>query len=291
MREASFDLDVLAQTESVFALSNGSIGWRRNLDESEPHGLPGSYLNGVFEERPLLYAENGYGYPESGQTIINVTNGKLIRFLVNDEPFDVRYGLLRSHERSLDFRTGTLTCQTEWVFPAGCVVTITYTLMVFLVQRAVAAICYEVEPVDQTTRVEVESELVANEQLPDPGGDPRVAALLESPLVEQADSARGARTVLVHSTRQNGLIVAAVIDHVVDEPPRTKVRSESFPHMGWMTFSSTLEPGQRLIKVCCVQLVRFPVAARGPRPGRRGVGRCDADRMEPVARRAAHLSE
>ncbi len=42
--------------------------------------------------RPLPYAEAGYGYPESGQAIVNVTNGKLMRLLVDDEPFDVRYG-------------------------------------------------------------------------------------------------------------------------------------------------------------------------------------------------------
>jgi alpha,alpha-trehalose phosphorylase len=106
LRETGLDLDVLAQTESVFALSNGHIGWRGNLDEGEPYGLPGSYLNGVFEIRPLPYAERGYGNPESGQTIINVTNGKVMRLLVNDEPFDVRYGELRSHERCLDFRAG-----------------------------------------------------------------------------------------------------------------------------------------------------------------------------------------
>jgi alpha,alpha-trehalose phosphorylase len=57
LRETGLDLDVLAQTESVFALSNGHIGWRGNLDEGEPHGFPGSYLNGVFEIRPLPYAE------------------------------------------------------------------------------------------------------------------------------------------------------------------------------------------------------------------------------------------
>ena len=108
LRATDLDVAVLAQTESVFALSNGHIGWRGNLDEGEPYGLPGSYLNGVYEIRPLPYAERGYGNPESGQTIINVTNGKVIRLLVNDEPFDVRYGELRSHERCLDFRAGVL---------------------------------------------------------------------------------------------------------------------------------------------------------------------------------------
>ncbi len=89
--ESELNLDVLAQSESVFALSNGHIGLRGNLDEGEPHGLPGTYLNSLYELRPLPYAEAGYGYPESGQTIINVTNGKLIRLLDGD-PFDVSYG-------------------------------------------------------------------------------------------------------------------------------------------------------------------------------------------------------
>jgi alpha,alpha-trehalose phosphorylase len=94
LRETELDLDVLAQSDSVFALSNGHIGWRANLDEGEAHGLPGSYLNGMHELRPLPYAEAGYGYPEASQSVINVTNGKLIRLLVDDEPFDVRYGTL-----------------------------------------------------------------------------------------------------------------------------------------------------------------------------------------------------
>ncbi|MFD0070392.1 hypothetical protein, partial [Streptomyces sp. NPDC127574] len=63
LHESGLQLDMLAQSESVFALSNGHIGWRGNLDEGEPHGLPGSYLNGVHELRPLPYAEAGYGYP------------------------------------------------------------------------------------------------------------------------------------------------------------------------------------------------------------------------------------
>jgi len=45
--------DARGDGEFVSALSNGHVGWRPNLDEGEPHGLPGSYLNGVYEERPL----------------------------------------------------------------------------------------------------------------------------------------------------------------------------------------------------------------------------------------------
>src|SRR6266849_6089713 len=114
VRETGLHLDTLAQTESLFALSNGHIGLRGNLDEGEPFGLPGTYLNSLFEVRPLPYAEAGYGYPEVGQTVINVTNGKVIRLLVNDEPFDIRYGTVHSHTRTLDMRAGTLTREVVW---------------------------------------------------------------------------------------------------------------------------------------------------------------------------------
>ena len=118
--ETTLDLDLLAQSESVFALSNGHIGMRGNLDEGEPHGLPGTYLNSVYELRPLPYAEAAYGDPESGETVVNVTNGKLIRLLVDDEPFDVRYGQLLSHRRVLDLRGRTAVAERRVAEPEGC---------------------------------------------------------------------------------------------------------------------------------------------------------------------------
>ncbi|HEX9034425.1 MAG TPA: family 65 glycosyl hydrolase, partial [Streptosporangiaceae bacterium] len=84
LRETTFDPELIAQTESLFALSNGHLGWRGNLDEGDPHVLPGSYLNGVYESHPLPYAETSYGMPESGQTLLNVIDGKVIRLFVDD---------------------------------------------------------------------------------------------------------------------------------------------------------------------------------------------------------------
>src|SRR5215471_267842 len=180
LREKGLHFGALAQTESVFALSNGHIGLRGNLDEGEPHGLPGTYLNSFYELRPLPYAEGGYAYPESGQTVINVTNGKLIRLLVDDEPFDIRYGTLHSHERVMDLRAGTLTRQVDWSSPAGARIKVTSVRMVSLTQRAIAAISYTVEPTDAKLRLVVMSEIVANEELPRRGKDPRLSAVLEN---------------------------------------------------------------------------------------------------------------
>ncbi|MGW5372513.1 glycoside hydrolase family 65 protein [Streptomyces sp. NPDC004009] len=246
VRETELNLDVLAQSESVFALSNGHVGWRGNLDEGEPHGLPGSYLNGVHELHPLPYAEAGYGYPESGQTVINVTNGKIIRLLVDDEPFDLRYGRLVRHERVLDLRRGVLERTCEWTSPAGSTVRVRSTRLVSLTQRAVAAVAYEVEAVGSRSRVVIQSELVANEQLPGANGDPRAAMALQSPLEQEDGFASGERLRLVHRTRRSGLRVAVAADHVVTGPERTTTRSEADIDVARLTVTSVLEPGQTL---------------------------------------------
>jgi alpha,alpha-trehalose phosphorylase len=244
--ETELHLDVLPQSESVFALGNGHVGWRGNLDEGEPHGLPGSYLNGVYEVRPLPYAEAGYGYPESGQSVIDVTNGKVLRLLVDDEPFDLRYGRVDSHERVLDFRTGLLTRTVDWTSPAGARVVVRSTRLVSLTQRAIAAVEYQVEPVGAEARIVVQSELVANEQLPSAGNDPRVAAALESPLVPEEHHGHDSHLRLVHRTRRSGLRVATAAAHVVQGPRRTRTDVEAGPDLARFTVVSRLRPGERL---------------------------------------------
>jgi alpha,alpha-trehalose phosphorylase len=248
VRENRLDLEVLAQTESIFALSNGHIGLRGNLDEGEPYGLPGSYLNGVYELRPLPYAEAGYGYPESGQALINVTNGKVLRLLVDDEPFDVRYGHLETHERVLDLRAGTLSRFVDWTSSAGQRIRLRSTRLVSLTQRAIAVIRYEVEAVDAPARVVVQSELLANEPMPMPGRDPRVAAALRSPLVSEDHGWRAEAAVeLVHRTAQSGLTLAAAMDHEVTGPEDIHVTGESEPDAGRVTITTRLAPGERLL--------------------------------------------
>jgi alpha,alpha-trehalose phosphorylase len=254
VRETGLDLDVLAQSESVFALSNGHIGLRGNLDEGEPNGLPGTYLNSLYELRQLPHAEAAYGYPESGQTIINVTNGKLIRLLVDDEPFDVRYGTVHSHERVLDMRAGTLSREVDWTSPAGCQVRISSVRLVSLTQRAVAAICYTVEPVFRPLRLVIQSELVANEALPHRPDDPRAAAAMEAPLASEeyvASQDAQFRVVLMHRTRRSGLRLAAGMAHDIECDGRMQVHTEAFPDVGRCTVAAQVQPGD------CLQVVKY----------------------------------
>ncbi|MGI0070673.1 MAG: glycoside hydrolase family 65 protein [Thermoplasmata archaeon] len=251
VRESGLDLSVLPQSESIFALSNGHIGLRANLDEGEPHGIPGTYLNGFYDLRPLPQAESGFGYPETADTLVNVTNGKVIRLLVNDEPFDVRYGELRTHRRTLDLRAGVLEREAVWVSPAGTAVRVRSTRLVSLQQRAVAAIRYRVQPVDSTVRVVLQSELVTNEALPAPDADPRSTPTVPLPLRSELVRRDGNKVVMVHSTQRSGLRMAAAMDHELKGPRNMATSSESDPDLGRVIVTAELAPDQTL------ELVKF----------------------------------
>jgi len=246
VRELRLDEELLAQSESVFALSNGHIGVRGTLDEGDPSGLPGTYLNSFYEVRPLPYAEAGYGYPESGQASVNVTDGKLIRLLVDDEPFDMRYGTLVRHERVLDLRSATLRRYVEWLSPAGTRVRVQSERLVSFTQRAVLAIRYRVEAVDAPIRVVLQSELVANEEMPSQPGDPRVAAVLQQPLEAVEHSGRGNRSLLVHRTRLSKLRMAAAADHLLDSDADLDSHTDVQPDWSRTTVGAELAAGQTL---------------------------------------------
>ena len=266
LTESHLDLGLLAQSESVFALSNGHIGMRGNLDEGEPHGLPGTYLNSLFELRPLPYAEAGYGYPDTGQSVINVTNGKIIRLLVNDEPFDIRYGTVQSHTRTLDLRAGTLTRKVTWTSPAGHTVEVESVRLVSLTQRAMAAIRYRVKPVDDKLRLVVMSEIVANEEIPVASSDPRAAAILERPLVGEehyAVDGDNPRAVLVHGTRSSKLRLAAGMTHNVYGPARMATSTESFDDMGRLLVAAEVAPDEEL---CLEKFIGYGWSAQRSRP-------------------------
>ena len=250
VREPKLNLALLGETESIFALSNGHVGWRGNFEEGEPHEIAGSYLNAVYEEIHIPVAESSYGYPEAGQTIVNVTDGKIIRLLVDDEPFDVRYGKLHSHERVLDLKAGVLERTVVWESPAHRTVRIRSTRFVSLVHRGLAAVRYEVEPVDGSVDLVAQSELVANVPVSTHRDkDPRAAEVVPSPFAAELNDSFKTGAVLVNSTKKSGLRVGAAMHHEVRGPHGLQTQSYTGSDFARFTVATTVKPGQRLVIV------------------------------------------
>ena len=127
------------------------------------------------------------------------------------------------------------------------------TRLVSLTHRSIVAIEYEVEPLDDGARIVLQSELVANEELPGSGKDPRTAAVLANPLEPMEQDAAGLRLELLHRTRRSGIGVAVAADHVVEGTDGLdwSSSSEIRPDWGRVTVTAALRPGQKL------RLVKF----------------------------------
>jgi alpha,alpha-trehalose phosphorylase len=253
LRVTGLELDAIGQFESIFALSNGHVGLRGTLDEGEPHSAPGSYLNGFFEHRPYTHPEIGYGLPDAGQAMINVTDGKLIRLIVGDSPLDLRYGRVLSHEQSLDFRTGLLTRRTEWTSPGGRSVRLVSQRLVSFARRSVAAIAYEVEPLDGDLDIALQSDLLCGESvhLEADASDPRDGAIIVNPLVPQLSGGHGTTCTLVHQTERSGLRVAVGADHLFETPETAETSLEVTDDLARLTIAARLPQRSRL------RLVKF----------------------------------
>jgi alpha,alpha-trehalose phosphorylase len=246
VRETTLDLGLIAESESIFALANGHLGLRGNLDEGEPRALSGTYLNGFYESYPLEYGERGYGFAEDGQAVVNVTDGKIMRLLVEDEPLDIHRGRLEHHERVLDFRSGVLERRMTWTSQGGRSVRVRTRRLVSFEQRSVAAIEYQVEAVDRPMRVALQSNLIANQPQMARGRDPRAAAEIGTALESKLAAHYGRRVVLAHSTRRTRLSLAAGMDHVVDSGDHATSLTQCEDDLGRVTITAHLEPGQPL---------------------------------------------
>jgi alpha,alpha-trehalose phosphorylase len=131
--------------ETVFALSNGYIGIRGCPEEGGPSAENSTLINGFYETWPIIYPEEAYGFAKTGQTIVNVTDSKIIKLFVDDEPFWLPNSSLLSFDRRLNMKSGTLDRDILWETPAGKQVLILSRRLVSFANRHVAAISYRVK--------------------------------------------------------------------------------------------------------------------------------------------------
>src|SRR3974377_108638 len=140
--------EFLAQLETMLAVGNGSLGMRGCPEEGGPNAENGTFINGFHETWPIVYGEDAFGFAKTGQTICNVTDSKIIKLFVDDEPFWLPNAQQLNYDRRLNMRAGTLDRNFLWETPAGKRVSIMSRRLVSFVNRHVAAISYCVTFVD-----------------------------------------------------------------------------------------------------------------------------------------------
>jgi alpha,alpha-trehalose phosphorylase len=245
--ETTFDPRYLAQTESVFAISNGYIGLRAVQDEGRPFAERGALINGLHEQWPIVHAEEAFGFARTGQTIIAAPDPRRFHLYVDDEILNLTKAEIEVYERRLDFRTGQLTRHVIWRLASGVVVRATSVALVSLVQRHLVAMRYDVEVLQGRAPVVISSQLRREDDARDHAGDPRLArGFAERPLVGVAARAEGTRQVLEYQVRTSGMSLACGIDHVVAGDGITDVAGDADDRRGKLVVTADGAPGSRI---------------------------------------------
>src|SRR6185312_2746462 len=155
--EKGFHPEFLAQLETMLALGNGYLGMRGCPEEGGPNAENSTLINGFYETRPIVYPEDAFGFAKTGQTIFNVTDSKIIKLFVDDEPFWLPQAKLLSYDRRLNMKSGTLDREIVWETPAGKQVLISSRRLVSFSDRHVAAISYRVTLLNAAAAVVISS--------------------------------------------------------------------------------------------------------------------------------------
>ena len=243
--EKSFHPEFLAQMETVLALGNGYLGMRGSPEEGGPNAENGTFINGFYETRPIVYGEEAYGFAKTGQTIVNVTDSKIIKLFVDDEPFWLPNARLLRYDRRVNMRSGTLDREILWETPAGKQVLITSRRLVSFVHRHVAAISYQVTLLNAEAPVVIASEMVADQ--PNARAhtdDPRQArAFAGRVLHHRASSAKERRLVLCHATEKSQMILACAMDHALETACSHAYKAIHTEDFGQVAFTIEARPG------------------------------------------------
>jgi alpha,alpha-trehalose phosphorylase len=253
--EKGFHPEFLAQSETMLAVGNGYLGIRGCPEEGGPNAENGTFINGFYESRPIIYGEEAYGFPKTGQTILNVTNSKIIKLFVDDEPLWLPNANFLSYDRRLNMQSGTLDREILWETPAGKQVLITSRRLVSLVHRHVAAISYRVTLLNAEAPIVISSEMVANEPIARTSGDdPRQARVFAGPVLHhRASYAKDGRIVLCHATEKSRITLTCATEHVLETIctyAHKTVHSEDF---GQVAFTIEARPG------CPIHLTKYMV--------------------------------
>jgi len=243
--EKGFNQEFIAQLESVLALGNGYIGMRGSPEEGGPSVQNATFVNGFYESWPIVYGEEAYGFARTGQTMLNVTDGKIIRLIVDDEPFWLTTAVLRHYERKLNMRSGTLDREIVWETLSGTQVQIKSRRLISFRQRHVAAISYEVTLLNAAGPVVISSEMCVPQPVEQEGEhDPRRSKFHGSVLRHLASYAKDRRMVLIHGTERTGMTLASAMDHELETDSPNYYKTDQGEDYSQVAFTIEGQPGR-----------------------------------------------
>ncbi|MFK5584989.1 glycoside hydrolase family 65 protein [Serinicoccus sp. LYQ131] len=267
--ECAYEGGDLGVTETLFAVSNGYLGLRGNVEEGRDTYAHGTFVNGFHETWPIRHAEEAFGLARVGQTIVNVPDPKTIKLYVDDEPLLLSTADLDEYERRLDFRDGLLRRSVVWRTSAGKRVRITSTRMTSVVERHLAVMTFEVEMLDGHAALDISSQILNRQDGSDEyhvtsaamgeGLDPRKAESFEHRVLDPVlHESRGERLLLGYRCHNSGMTIATMAEHRVETDNAWTQRQHVEPDLAKHVFRVDAREGQpvRIEKLVAVHSSR-----------------------------------
>ena len=231
-----------AQDESLFALANGTLGVRGNLEEADS-ASQATLLSGVWERTPIEYHERFPGFASHTDTRIPVADATHIRLHLGDTPVRLDQGEWLHFERILDLRRGCYRRVLRWRSPQGATLEIKAERIVSLEDAGLLAIRYRVRSVDYRGPITLESSIGTTREAVGQGNDPRIGSRVQGGLANRDAQADAELAWVGQQTTHSGirLVCAQRHRHAAELAFRDAGRT---PDGVMQAYTGTLAPGQ-----------------------------------------------
>ena len=253
IRSKGFDPARIGWEESIFHTANGYLGVRASLEEGAPENaftVRGTYINALYDIKDIKYGEKLYGFPETAQGIVNLTDVQTVRLWVDGEFFSLTEGEILKYEREVRMDKGFSQRSITWRSPNGKEVQIRVRRMASLNQRELFILSYRVRPLNFEGEIVLEGEENGNVENFSNPDDPRVSA--ESPkhlFVQEARRVDDA-TLIVSTTGRSDLTVACAVKYRLDEAGEATSRVDGERVLTRVTYLAEQDEDVTLTKYC-----------------------------------------
>lgn len=226
--EEGINREQIAQTETIFALSNGYFGTRGSFEESlsEYHN-DATYMNGFYDKENITYGESAYGYAKERQKMIDIPNGKLIDLEVDGERLSIDKSNIILHKRELDLQTGVL--KREFIFETSSKKQVKAEIERFVssTRKELMVINYNIKALNFSGNIKLISGLKeVPPNIPSSEDDPRVGSLDKRLPLIRINSVFGKEETIFNEyvTDSSKLYLALGVAHSLD---RSAIYSKS----------------------------------------------------------------
>lgn len=214
--EAEFRPEYNHRNEAIFSLGNGYMGLRGTFEEGLPSSIPstpGTYINGIYETEPIIYGEFMAKQPQEYQTMINVTDWKGLKVVIEHEEFSMLTGTLENYSRTLDLKEGVLRRELVWCSPKGRRTQICFERFISQVDQHLAYQRCSVTPLNWSGQLTIRSQVN--------GAVRNYHHLRDGALEVVSTTHTNESGVMISKTKNSGISVACAVTHTTS--PETSI--------------------------------------------------------------------